>query len=450
MNRTDLRPYQERMVEHIRDTRKGALWAGMGLGKTVSALTAISDLFDELEISRVLIIAPLKVMLRVWPQEIEYWDHTKWMSYTILNGDPNSRRYKVEMETQIHIINREMVTWLFETLKGMKKFPYDMVIVDESSSFKNFSAKRTKALMKMSFHADYFIELTATPASNTLLDLWTQIFMLDKGERLGRILGHYRELYFEPDYMGYSNTLKEGAAEVIYNKLADICLTLKSEDYLKLPPRMEHNIYVELSGPLRKKYEVLENEFVIELEKEEFAAINSGALVNKLLQFCNGAVYIGEKLYSNIHDLKLDALEEIIEQCGDEPLLVAYQFRSDMERIKQRFPQAIVLDRKGTQVEEWNNGNIPLLLAHPASAGHGINLQHGGCNICWFGLNWSLELVDQFNGRLHRSGQTKPVQIYNILVRDSVDNTVQQSLSEKNFRQEDLLNHLKENIKKRG
>lgn len=444
MNKNNLHKYQRKMVNWVIEKERCALYADMGLGKTISTLTAINELFNVCEISKVLVIAPLKVILNTWAKEIEQWDHTKWMRYTLLLGTPIERRLKLYEKTQIHLINRELVPWLYETFKLLSIMPYDMIIVDESSSFKANGAKRTKALKKISPTVNRFVELTATPASNGLIDLWPQIYMLDFGERLGKTLSEYQAKYFDSDFMGYKLTLKKEAKDIIYSKLEDLCLRLSSEDYLELPDKMEHKVELDFPPKLWEGYKMLEKDFLLELSKDEnIVAFNSGAKVNKLLQYCNGAVYIDENNYASIHDLKLDALEEIIEESQGEPILIAYSFRHDKERILKRFPGAVVLDRKGTQMEAWNKGQISLMLAHPASAGHGINLQHGGNIIVWYGQNWSLELVTQLNGRIHRQGQTKPVQIYYILMRDTVDNIVFQAIQDKDVTQKELLNRLK-------
>lgn len=425
------------MVKYIKEKERCALWVDMGLGKTIATLTAISDLFDDFIIKKVLIIAPLKVALRVWPNEILNWTHTKNLSFTTLIGSPQSRAYRMKLDTHIHIINRENLIWLFDTCQKNKYWPYDFVVVDEASSFKNPSAKRSKSLAKISFHCDRLVELTATPASNALSNLWSQIFFIDCGERLHKSYTEFLSRYFVSGWNNRS-TPAAGAAEKIYSKVADVCLRLKDADYIKLPPLMEHRKVSALEGRVLETYLELEKNSVLQLSVQEEVIFNTGALINKLLQYCNGAVYHGTS-YSVVHDLKLDMLEEVVEECGDEPLLVGYQFRSDLERIKRRFPHAVTLDKKGTQVPAWNNGDIKMLLAHPASAGHGINLQQGGSALCWFGLSWSLELIHQMTGRLYRQGQLKPVQVYYLLIQNSADDIVMEAIKNKNKSQKELL-----------
>ncbi len=449
MDRSTLYPYQNKMIDWIVEKERCALHVSMGLGKTIATLTAIVDLFSTCAIRRVLIIAPLKVTLTVWPKEIARWEHTKWLTHTALNGSPQTRRLKLLQKTHIHIINRELVPWLYTTMQEVSYLPYDMAVVDESSSFKSPSANRTKALRKISSSVDRFVELTATPASNSLLDLWTQIYFLDFGASLETSFAKYKAKYFIEDYMGYSLTVRgKDTVKLIADKIKHLCLVLETEDYLVLPDMIEHVEEVELSPLLRIGYKKLETEFMLDLDasKGTVVAFNSAVKVGKLLQYCNGSIYVDEDKYAPVHNLKIDRLLELIEAAEGKPVLVAYTYRSDKERILAAIPEAVVLDRKGSQVDSWNRGEIPVLLAHPASAGHGINLQYGGHIVIWYGLCWSLELFTQFNGRIHRQGQTEPTQIYYILIKDSVDNVVHEALKEKDISQKELLFKLKQQV----
>lgn len=446
LNRTDLHEYQNKAVGFIEDKPFCALWVDMGLGKTVSTLTAIANLLDNFEVARVLVIAPLRVAKDTWPDEIQNWEHTRGLTYSILCGTAKQRIERKAKQTEIHIINRENVKWLVDLDK--KNWPYDMVVIDESDSFKSSKSQRFKALKKVLPKIDRIVQLTGTPASKGLLDLWSQIFLLDKGERLGKTYSGFRDRYFMSDYMGYNFELREGSEEKIYEKLDDICLTLAAEDYLKMPERIDNLITVEMPSSCQRLYAELEKDFLLELEQDTVEALNAAALTNKLLQFCNGAIYTdAEGTYSTVHDAKLDALASIVAEAAGQPVLVAYNFKSDAKRIKERFKNAVILNEAGDDaVKRWNNGEIPILLAHPASAGHGLNLQKGGNIAVWFGLNWSLALYQQFNARLHRQGQTKPVFIHTIAVADSVDMTVLESLASKNTTQKALLNALKKDI----
>ncbi|WP_018694522.1 DEAD/DEAH box helicase [Algicola sagamiensis] len=441
LNRDMLHPYQHRSVDFIKHTPFCALWVDMGLGKTVSTLTAIADFIADFEVSRVLIIAPLRVAQHTWPSEIHNWKHTQHLSFEVISGTPQARMEKLYRDTDIHLINRELVPWLVDVFK--KEWPYDMVVIDESSSFKSYQAKRFKALKKTLPRLHRMVQLTGTPASNGLMDIWTQIFLLDKGERLGKTISKYRLTYFNQDYMGYNWTLREGAEDAIYEKLQDICLTLSAEDYLDLPKRVDNVIPIPLGQKQKRQYQDLERDFLLLLEEAEIEAVSAAALSGKLLQFCNGALYIDEAgRYEEIHTLKIDALKEIIEDANG-PVLVAYNYKSDLARLKKAFPEAQTLDKSNRTIERWNEGKIDILLAHPASAGHGLNLQQGGSIIVWFGLNWSLELYQQFNGRLHRQGQTKPVIIHHLAVEDSVDMSLLKALAYKNTTQKALLDALK-------
>lgn len=446
MKRADLHHYQERMVDWIVERPYCALYAEMGLGKTAATLTAIRDLLNTCEISRVLVVAPLRVALNTWPAEIAKWAHTADLTYTILHGP--SRLTRLNEDTDIHIVNRENVVWLWE--HWGKDWPYDLVVIDEASSFKSYSAKRFKAMMKARKHVDRLVELTGTPASNGLLDLWPQIALLDRGERLGRNITAYRRRWFDSDYMGYTWSPRENAEAEIHARLADICLTMRAEDYLDVPPVIHNDIAVTLPVKAARQYAELEKEFLIEIEDETVTAATAAVLSNKLLQMANGALYTDEYgSFEEVHDAKIEALREIVEANPGEPILVATNFVSDRVRIRKAFPDAEMLDNDYAAIMRWNAGKTPMLLAHPASAGHGLNLQDGGHILVWFGLNWSLELYDQMNARLHRQGQSRPTIIHRIVAGDTVDETVIRALAGKAITQNALLDALREDASAR-
>lgn len=445
LNESNLHEYQKRAIRFIKDTPKCALFVDLGLGKTITTLTALKDMIDSFEVSRVLIIAPLRVANTVWHKEIGNWLHLNGLSYSIATGSERERISALFKNADLTIINRENVQWIVKHYGA--KFPFDCVVIDESSSFKSPTSQRFKALRKVTNKITRMIQLTATPASNGLLDLWSQICLLDDGVRLGRSITAYKSRFFESDYMGYKFTPRKGSEELIYKAIEDIVLTLKAEDYLEMPPRIDLSVSVTLPKPIKKQYDELERDFLITIEDDTVTAMSAATLANKLLQFSNGALYVDDlKNYSIVHDLKIEALREIIEENPNENLLIAYNYKSDIIRLQEAFPDAIVLDKKGEAVNDWNDGNIKMLLAHPASAGHGLNLQHGGAVVVWFGLNWSLELYQQFNGRLHRQGQTRPTRIIHIVADGCIDEKVMTAIHAKAETQNDLLNFLKKDI----
>lgn len=452
-SRNNLHHYQDRAVSFIKGNPSCALWVDMGLGKTVSVLTAVSDLIEDFEVGRVLVIAPLRVAINTWPSEIERWEHTRHLTYKTVIGSPKQRLDILRNDkSTIHIINRELVPWLIETMKKEGNgWPYDMVVIDEASSFKSAKTKRWKALRKALPAINRLVELTGTPASNGLLDVWAQIFLLDRGERLGKTFTGFRERHFLSDYMGYNWSLRKNADKQIYEKLEDVCLTLTAEDYLELPERVDNNIPIDLPGPVASDYKQLERDFLTEIGDDVVEVLHAAALTNKLLQFANGAIYTDTetRTWATVHDAKLEVLGGLIDEAAGSPLLVAYNYQTDLKRIKERFPHAETIGKDPATIDRWNKGEIPLLLAHPASAGHGLNLQHGGNTIIWFGLNWSLELYQQFNARLHRQGQQKPVIVHHLVAQDTVDETVLEALANKDTTQRALLNALKKDIVKR-
>lgn len=424
--------YQLRSIKFIKDKKRCALYLGMGLGKTLISLTSIQQLLEESKINKVLIIAPLRVANSVWHNEILKWDHLKNLTYCICTGSSKQRLKALSENVNIYIINRENVSWLLEN--NLNKF--DMIILDESSSFKNPSSARFKALKK--FKYEYLIELTGTPSPNGLLDIWSQIYLLDKGERLGKSFYEYKFNHFVSDYMGYNFTPRD--PNKIYSLISDITMSMKVEDYLCLPNKIELKTIVDI--PCIDKYKELKKKLILEINNSHITSFNAGVLSNKLLQFCNGAIYdeLGETI--ELHSAKIDALIDIIDNNPNENFLIAYNYKSDLVRLKNKFKHAIVLDNQDQIIKDWNEGKIKLLLCHPASAGKGINLQHGGNIIIWFGLTWNLEDYLQFNARLYRQGQQKPVIINHIIAKDCIDEIVLQSLQKKDKIQNNLLNYL--------
>lgn len=441
LSRCNLHTYQERCIGFIESTPKCALWLDMGLGKSTTTLTAVSDLLDGLVVSRVLVIAPLRVAKSVWVQEARKWEHLKHLTFSVCVGSERQRIAALHSTADIYVINRENVKWLVDFYK--RKWPFDCVVIDESSSFKSASSQRFKALKKVSDLIERMVQLTGTPSSNGLLDLWAQIALLDNGARLGRSMTAYKQRFFESDYMGYKFTPIKGASEIIESLISDVVVSMRADDYLQLPERIDLQIPVELDKKTMDHYKELEREFLLQIQDEEITAMTAATLAGKLLQVSNGFLYTNEHgNFIELHSEKLDALEEIVE-VNNEPLLVAYNFKSDLVRLKERFPFAVALDKDEATIDRWNNGEIQMLLAHPASASMGLNLQKGGSIIVWFGLNWSLELYQQFNARLHRQGQQKPVRIIHLVAAGCIDEKVLQAIGNKAKTQDDLLNALR-------
>ena len=441
-SRNDLHPYQHRMIDFIYNTPKCAVWAGLGLGKTITTLTAITDLLDSFSVSKVLIIAPLRVANSVWHIEAKRWGHTKDLKFSIVTGSEKERISALFKSADIYIINRENVQWLVEYYKT--KWPYDLVVIDESSSFKSASSQRFKALKKVRTLTDRMVQLTGTPSPNGLIDIWSQMFLLDGGERLGKTMSAYKMRFFQTGHNGYTLKPVKNADKIIHKLIDDIVISLNVEDYLEMPERIDTVMRVNIPPTRLAEYKQLEREFLIQINDNEIVAYNAATLAGRLLQMCNGAMYTDElKNWTEIHTAKLDALDEILEDNQDENLLIAYNYKTDLIRLKARYPDAVVLDNDPDIITRWNNGEIKMLLAHPASAGHGLNLQHGGSIIVWFGLNWSLELYQQFNGRLHRQGQTKPVRIVHIVADGCIDDKVMKAIDDKATTQQHLIDALK-------
>lgn len=441
--------YQDHATRHVLNNPASGLFLEMGLGKTVAALTAADVLlYETFEVAKVLVIAPKFVSLNVWPGEIQKWDHLKHLTFSVVTGDPGQRVAALKKRADIHIINRENVTWLVNYYKT--KFPFDMVIVDELSSFKSAQAQRFKSLRIVRPLVKRIVGLTGTPAPNGLVDLWPQLYLLDQGERLGKTLTGFREAYLTPEkrngYQIYTYKVRKGSENEIYSRISDICISMKSSDYLRLPEKIENDYIIALDPVTQAKYDQFEKDQVTSILDAEITAFNAAALTNKLLQFSNGAVYDEDRAVHEVHSMKLDALEELIEQASG-PVLVFYSYIHDRERIKKRFPGAQEL-KTAKDVDCWNIGIVPIMIAHPASAGHGLNLQAGGSIIIWYGLTWSLELYQQANARLHRQGQTKPVIVYKLICSKTMDTEVSKALARKSDSQGALMEAVKARIEK--
>ena len=443
-------PYQEAAIQWILDRPASGLFLSMGMGKTPITLTAIEELiYNRLEVERVLVIAPLRVAQDTWVKEAAKWDHLNHLRIARMTGTQRERIAALESEADVYVINRENVVWLTEYL-GAHYWPFDMVVIDELSSFKSPSARRFRALRRKLGSIRRIVGLTGTPAPNGLIDLWSQVYLLDRGERLGRTLTSYRNTYFRPDRMNghlvYSYRLLGGAEEAIHNKLSDLCMSLRKEDYLDLPGQIYENVELTPPPALLKKYRAFERERIMEcLDSEgEVVALSAAALTNKLLQFANGAIYDAEGAAHELHSLKLDALEELIEAANGEPVLVFYAFRHDRDRIMARIACREL--KASADIDAWNRREIPVAIAHPASVGHGLNLQEGGHIIIWYGLTWSLELYQQANERLNRPGQTSVCRIYHILLKGTADEMVLEALKSKNTSQSALIEALKKRI----
>lgn len=458
MNESNLHPYQKHCVEHIIDHSRCGLFLDMGLGKTVTALTAFELLkYDYVDVTKALVVAPKRIIESVWDVEAEKWEHLKDLKFSKIIGTPKQRLTALNTQADIYLISRDNIVWLCDTLDG--EFPFDMLIIDELSSFKSYRTQRFKALRAYARYAKRFVGLTGTPAPNSLIDLWPQIYLMDYGQRLGRTITSFRSKFFTPGksngHIVYSYEINPGAADEIQNSIADICISLSAEDYLNLPDFIENDIMLELTPELKKKYKDFEKEklfevfdnFKIDEDSLEIPAVSASALSNKLLQFANGAMYTPDDEVLDIHDIKLEALESIMEEANGEPVMVAWTYRFDRDRILERFKayEPRCLETK-KDIDDWNAGKIKMLLLHPASGGHGLNLQKGGHIIVWFGLTWSLELYQQLNARLHRQGQTKPVIVHRLIMKGTHDMDVARAIAVKRTGQKALLDSLKARI----
>lgn len=514
--RKDLRAYQVAAADFVKRVKRGALFISPGLGKSVSTLTAFTDLIDELECGRVLVLAPPRVAKKTWPDEFAEWEHTHEHSYTHIQGSIAQRRKLLQRPTSFHIMSIEMMPWLlkemgghapdrakikrilggnFEPIEGESEadrlarrvqgliaegvpahvlegkdedgvekiaeraakmenkwrppthFPYDAIVIDESSKVKEHNTNRFRALRLMARRVQYMLLLTGTPAANGMTDLWAQLFLIDFGERLGQNITAFRDRWCKENYNGHGYHVQKHAVDIIEQRISDVVFTLHEDDYAELPPRMYNTIKLEFDDKTEKKYRDFERSYVLELADEGKLTVQNGAaMMSKLAQLSAGTVYDGEKNEHEFHDVKLDALADLVDELNGEPLLVAYAFKSDIRRIMKRFPQAELFGKDPKTQDRWNAGEVPMLLVHPQSAAHGLNLQHGGCNAVWFGLTWSLENYIQLNKRLHRSGQKRPVMIHHLVVEGTVDEDAMEALAGKHDMQESLLNALKKRI----
>lgn len=440
--------YQQYSINHIIDHKASGLFLDMGMGKTVSTLTAIDNLIFLGEVNKVLVIAPLRVAEDTWSTEVDKWDHLKHLRISKILGTKKQREEALNKDADIYVTNRENVDWLVN--ECFDSWIWDMVVIDELSSFKSSKAIRFRALKKVRPYFKRIVGLTGTPAPNSLIDLWPQIYLLDGGQRLGKTITGFKDRYFNPGrrngYVVYNWELKEGSEAAIQNKISDICISMKADDYLDLPERIDNKVEISLSKKSMGIYKKLEKDLIIELDEEDITAANAAVLTNKLLQMANGAIYSESKEVVNIHDEKLEKLEEIIDTSNGKSVLVFYNFKHDYNRISE------MLTKKKTtyqtlntseDIKNWNDGKIQVALLHPASAGHGLNLQYGGNIIVWFGLTWSLELYQQANARLHRQGQKETVIIHHLISKGTVDEDVMNVLANKEINQDMLLEAVK-------
>ena len=439
--------YQNYAKDFILAHKVSALFLDCGLGKTITTLTAINELmYDSFEISKVLIIAPLRVAQSTWKDEIEKWDHLNLLRYSIVVGDEKERLKALKQNSDIYIINRENVDWLV-TKSGID-FNFDMLVIDELSSFKSHTSKRFKSLLKIRPYFERVVGLTGTPSSNGLMDLWAEFRVLDLGERLGRYITHYRNEYFLPDKRNgaviFSYKPQPNAEERIYRRLADMTISMKSTEYLKMPELILNELEINLDEEDQMKYKKFKKEMVMTIQEKEIDAINAASLSNKLIQLANGSIYDEDKKFYEVHNKKLDKLEEIIESANGKPVLVAYWFKADKERIEKRFKVREI--KTADDIKQWNMGMINLALIHPASAGHGLNLQSGGFTLVWFSLTWSLELYQQTNARLYRQGQKDTVVIHHLITKNTIDEDIMKSLKRKDKTQEALMRAVKARI----
>ena len=453
MDKSDLHKYQKVCVEHIITHPFCGVFLDMGLGKTISTLTAIEELkYDYCEIDTVLVIAPKRVAETVWEEEAKKWDHTKHLTFSKIIGTERQRLAALKVKADVHIISRDNIAWLCSLYAA--KLPYDMLVIDELSSFKAHQTQRFKSLRLARPWFKRVVGLTGTPAPNGLINLWSQMYLIDRGERLEKTITAYRSRYFRPGasngYVVYSYKLLSGSERLIQERIKDICISMRAEDYLEMPERIDNFVRVTMPDKLMDAYKKFEQENVITLANEieegttTVNAVNAAALSNKLLQFANGAMYDENKNVVPIHDLKLEALKEIIEAADGKPVLVAWTYQFDRDRIKNYFRSMAPRELKTAEdINDWNAGKVQLMLAHPASAGHGINLQAGGNIIVWYGLTWSLELYQQFNARLYRQGQKQRTIIHHIVNTGTHDEDVVRALKSKDKTQNNLMNSIK-------
>ncbi len=451
----DLHSYQKFCVDFIEEHPNCGVFLDMGLGKTIISLTAISHLlYDSFEVSRVLIIAPLRVARDTWIAELSKWEHLRGLKMERVIGTPKERVAALSRRAEMYIINRENVEWLVKHFAG-RRMPFDMLVIDELSSFKNSRAKRFLALKKILPQFSRVVGLTGTPAPNGLEDLWPQVFLLDRGVRLGRTMKSYLDMFFDTpnSWLPYKHELKTGAEEEIYKRLGDICVSMRAADHLEMPERVDNIVEVTLSAREEKLYRQMERDMLLPYADGDVLALNAASLAGKLLQLANGAVYDEFHNVRVLHERKLDALEDLMEAANGKPLLVMYAFQHDLTRIQERFgkyttetPEGVRELKTSADIEDWNEGRIRVAVTQPASTGHGLNLQHGGCTIVWFGLNWSLELYEQANARLWRQGQKQTVVIHHLVTQGTMDEQVMKALHEKAADQNALLAAVKARI----
>lgn len=441
-NRSDLTDNQNKALDFLLNKKKCGLFLDMAGGKTVISLTAISDMLDRFLINKVLIIGTKKVAENVWLQETQQWDHLKHLKVNICLGNQKQRITSLQNDADIYVINRENVPWLINESKI--KWKWGAVIIDESTSFKSTKASRFKALKKVTKYLKTLILLTGTPIPKGYIDIWSQVYLIDNGQRLGRTITEYRNRYFKSDYMGFNYELLPNSQDKINDLLKDICITMPLDEARKIPV-IYLNRYINLPDKVVDQYKYLEKEFMLSLDKVNISTLSAAALSSKLLQMCNGAIYDEEKNWHLIHDEKIETLKEIVEENPNENLLVSYNFKSDLERLQKEFPKAKVL-KTSQDEKDWNEGKIKMLLVHPASCGHGLNLQFGGSILIWFGLNWSLELYQQLNKRLPRTGQKNVVRIVHIIAKGCLDEKLTKAVELKAKTQQELINYLKYSI----
>lgn len=446
------RPYQHYAYNQIIEKPATALMLDMGMGKTVITLTAINDLlYDYFDVAKVLVIAPLRVAETTWADECQQWNHLAGLTISPVIGTLSERVRALKTKADVYTINRENVVWLVDYYG--KDWPFDMVVIDESSSFKNHQSKRFKALKRVRPVIKRLVELTGTPAPNGLMDLWSQLYLLDRGKRLGKTIGQYRRQFFKPGagsgHIVYEWNLQKGAEQEIFNRISDICVSMKSSDYIALPKVMYNIIPVKLSTPVQREYKRLAKDLILRVNDDEIVANTAAALSGKLLQMSSGAVYDNAGHVIKIHNAKLEALEDIVSTNEHKAVLVLYWFKHDLDRLKEKFPEAVQL-KTAADIKAWNSGEISIMLVHPASAGHGLNLQYGGSIIVWFSLSWSLELYQQANKRLHRSGQTHTVVIHHLVAQGTIDEDVMKALQGKKVTQETMITAIKARVKEYG
>ncbi len=443
-------PYQEYATNKIINQEAAGLFLEMGLGKTVATLTAIEQLlYDQFESCKVLVIAPLRVAQTTWPAEVRKWDHLNHLKISLVLGTAKQRQAALQAWADIYIINRENVEWLVNEYG--RDWPFDMVVIDELSSFKSSKARRFRALRKVRPMINRIVGLTGTPAPNGLIDLWPQVYLLDQGEHLGKTVTGYRDRYFEPGRRSrtviFTWDPKPGAEEAIYKKLEDLCVSMSAEDWLDMPDKIDVEVKVQLPDPAREAYLQLERDLILPFIGGDITADTRAILSNKLLQMANGAVYDEDRKVWEIHEAKLEVLEDLVESANGQPILLFYAYKHDLARIQKRLPAARELQTE-KDIEDWNSGKVPVMLAHPASAGHGLNLQDGGHIIIWFGLTWSLELYQQANARLHRQGQQQGVIVHHLIAEGTIDEDVMRALAGKDNTQAALMEAIKARIEK--